>query len=195
MSKPADFLDLRRYAEQRQAALSDLIAALDRLEAMGMICTTPRPWVETNEAPPASPPAPMRNSARAIQREKFAPGPTWTTAEIEKAIDMAARGYTIAEVARELGRPEHGTRKKLGQHSAEVKARAAVELSKRSKAPAKPEPVQQEQPPSDWTADQDAALRRYMRNDMGIGSAAAMLKRPRDEVAARWEQIGQEAAE
>lgn len=202
----------------------------------------PAPTLPEQIAPAAETPAPqparakpLRNPARTLQREKFKPGPAWTPEEIDRAIELATRGFTIAEIAAKLGRPEHGTRKKLGQHSAEVKARAAALLDARqepgeseaapdatpapvSSPPApqvaqiRPEVAETQFPASaalktgvlpkppchGFTPEMDADLIRYMRNGLGIGGAASMLKLHRDKVAARWAHIEaqqQEAAE
>ena len=160
----------------------------------GEIATSGEPFLapdsyeRTKESKPAVTKAkPLRHPARATQRAKFKPGPKWTDEHIEAAIDMAARGFTVAEVAKKLGRPEHGTRKKLLQFSAEVKARAESYLAAREA----PEP-----PCNGFTPEMDARLSRYMAEGLGIGGAASMLKIHRNKVQARWDEMQvKEAAE
>ena len=130
---------------------------------------------------------PLRSPARTLQRSKFKPGPKWAPEEDEKAIDLTARGFTIAEVAERLGRPEHGTRKRLRKFSAEIKARAESNLAAREA----PEP-----PCNGFTPEMDARLSRYMADGLGIGGASSMLKIHRDKVQARWDAMQvKEAAE
>ena len=128
---------------------------------------------------------PLRSPARATQRAKFKPGPKWTPEEDERAIEMTARGFTISEVAKKIGRPEHGTRKRLLKFSSEIKDRASQYLAER------PEP-----PCNGFTPEMDARLSRYMAEGLGIGGAASMLKIHRNKVQARWDEMQvKEAAE
>ena len=54
-------------------------------------------------------------------------------------------------------------------------------------SPAQPKPDQEFA--LGFTAEQDDRLRIYMAADMGLGGAAALLKLPREKVAARWAQL------
>ena len=148
----------------------------------------PDSYERTKESRPAVTKAkPLRSPARTLQRSKFKPGPKWAPEEDEKAIDLTARGFTIAEVAERLGRPEHGTRKRLRKFSAEIKARAESNLAAREA----PEP-----PRNGFTPEMDARLSRYMADGLGIGGASSMLKIHRDKVQARWDAMQvKEAAE
>ncbi|HEV8035478.1 hypothetical protein, partial [Yoonia sp.] len=79
-----------------------------------------------------------------------------------------------------------------------IKKRGAKPAPDPKPTPAPP-PVALRKPapkPVTFTPDQDARLRSYMADGLGIGSAAALLRIPRDQVAKRWAEIGmQEAAE
>ena len=200
-------------------ALTALQAATETLEAMGLqvrieraeeakpcqVGAAPKPQENNAKAAQtveigATPPKPPHNPTRATQRAKFAPGPKWTAEELETAKDMTARGFTIAEVAAKLGRPEHGTRKKLLQFSAEIKARAEAHLAARE-APASVAAKAAESKPDQelapaivapchgFTAEMDARLRGLMARDVNIAGAASIMRVPRDKVAARWAQI------
>ena len=159
---------------------------------------------ESTKEPAPVTKAPPHNPTRATQRAKFAPGPKWSDEELETAKDMTARGFTIAEVAEKLGRPEHGTRKKLLQFSDEIKARAEAHLAAREEpAPvvAKAEQSKPDQelapaivaPCHGFTAEMDARLRGLMARDVNIAGAASIMRVPRDKVAARWAQIAHTA--
>ena len=187
-------------------ALTALQAATETLEAMGFRVEVfeveegiapapkqakPEPVPERSDGISEKPARaqPLRSPARTLQRSKFKPGPKWTPEEDERAIEMTARGFTIAEVAAKLGRPEHGTRKRLLKFSAEVKSRAGKFLAAREA----PEP-----PCNGFTPEMDARLSRYMADGLGIGGAASMLNVQRDKVQARWDALAeaqQEAAE
>lgn len=120
------------------------------------------------------------------ESEKRNSNPRWTQAEDDKAVKMAAQGYTAKQIAQELDRPTQGTSYRL---SKVLRSRVKDAREKLSVPP-----VCAKQPPTTppchaFTADMDARLRRYMADGLGIGGATSMLRVHRDAVQARWDQL------
>lgn len=108
----------------------------------------------------------------------------WTEEEDETAVRMAANGVTAREIAKELTRPIQGTAHRLSK----------VLKDRIDAARSAPAPVSAPVPNSVFTPDQDTRLRGYMADGLGIGGAAAVLRMPRDQVAARWSELQQAGA-
>ena len=199
-------------AQARLDALKALEAASSTLEGMGLRVEvssagqpkpaheeiTPKAHAAKAEAAPEPPkesawPKPLQGAIKTkrsgARKGNFKSGPRWTEAEDDKAVQMAAQGYSASQIGQELDRPTQGTsyrlRKTLRSRVEEARERLAVP----------PSPIQP--PCSGFTPEMDARLSRYMADGLGIGGAASMLKIHRDKVQARWDALAeaQEAAE
>lgn len=131
---------------------------------------------------------------RNVKREAGISRRLWTATEDRQMLRMLRAGKSHAEIAEKLGRAR-GT---IASRFAYIKKRDAKPAPDPKSTPPPAPVVFRKAPPKPvtFTADQDARLRSYMADGLGIGSAAALLRIPRDQVANRWAEIGmQEAAE
>ena len=131
----------------------------------------------------------------------------WSKEEDATAVRMAAAGSAVAQIAAELARPLQGTgyrlRRKLRDRVAAARASAAARVDSAPTEGSEPAAAPdtgvgsgpESAPPSDGFTDaQDARLRGYMADGLGLGGAASLLRVPRDRVAARWAALQQEGA-
>jgi len=158
--------------------LAPVIAPAPEAPALSMPPASPV-VVESHTLAPVIAPAPARKLSR------NAPGPRWIEDENARLVAMIAGGKTAAQAAEDLGRPKDATayRCKVVLKERIVAAKAAKAAPDAQIGPGS------EAPCHGFTPDQDAALRRYMADDMGLGSSAKMLNMPRAKVAARWAEL------
>jgi len=120
----------------------------------------------------------------------------WTEAEDGMVDAMRAEGKSGSEIAKRIGRPVGSVwarlhhRRKLAEKNnpAPEPAPAPKPVAVAVWVPPKPRQHQ-------WTPDQDARLRSYMADGIGIGGAASLLRIPRDQVVTRWAKLQAEQVE
>lgn len=193
-------------------ALTALQAATETLEAMGLqvqivAASGPKPDQEVTT------PEPQQNNEKTPQRaggvttaskpdqkripkngrSKHIPSARWTEYEDGRAVEMAAKGRTAAQIATYLGRPVHGTAWRLKNKLAErIRAAQAIDEGIGVDPIPAPKPEVAPDPPAPcdgFTAQMDADLVEMICQGWKITEAAQWLVVSEADARSRWNAL------